>query len=64
MVIDNKFNHGDLVYLKTDKEQEQRMITALVLKPNQIEYQLSCGLSATWHFECEITETKNELISL
>lgn len=44
MLIDNEFNIGDFVYLKTDMEQERGIVTSIVVKQNGgIDYQVSFG---------------------
>lgn len=60
MIIDNKFNFWDIVYLKTDVDQEPRIITQISLCPSgMILYQLSCGLQVSLHYEKEITPEKS-----
>jgi len=56
MVIDNKFNIGDLVYLKTDINQSERIVRAFYVMETGIEYGLGCGADESWHFDFEITE--------
>lgn len=62
MVIDNKFNHGQIVYLKTDKDQIPRMITRFSVKPNEIMYCLANAVNETWHLDFEISETVDVLL--
>lgn len=57
--IQNKFEFGQLVFLVTDSEQEQRMVTGIVVTPNGILYRLACGIDQSDHYECEISESKN-----
>ena len=60
MVIDNKFEIGQIVYLKTDKEQLPRMITGLSCRGGEgISYWLGCGDKETNHFDIEISAEKN-----
>lgn len=60
MVIDNKFEIGEIVYLITDEDQKKRVITALNIYPdNVILYELSCGSSASKHYAFEISENKD-----
>lgn len=56
MVIDNKFSLNQIVYLITDSEQKRRIVTKIMVNPNGISYQLSCGASDSDHYECEISE--------
>ena len=49
------FYIGQLVYLKTDNEQHERMITAISLRPNKnVTYCLAFGTIESWHYEIEI----------
>lgn len=63
MIIDNKFNIGDLVYLKTDNDQSQRMIVSISVRKRDLLYELSFGSVSSWHYEFEITEEKDVLKS-
>lgn len=61
MVIENKFNLGDIVYIKTDTDQKERMVIGILIRPGIIEYQLSCGETSIWQMEFMISETKDVL---
>jgi hypothetical protein len=64
MVIENKFDLGDLVYLSTDEEQKQRMVTKIsATLDGGLIYDLNCGTCCTVHYEKEISEEKNVVIS-
>jgi hypothetical protein len=63
MVINSKYNFFELVYLKTDCDQRQRMVTRLNVNPNGITYELTCGTQTSWHYEEEIAEEKDVLIT-
>lgn len=59
MVIDNKFDIGQIVYLKTDEDQLPRIITGLTIRGNNVlVYCLSSGTSESWHYDFEISEEK------
>jgi hypothetical protein len=62
MLIQSKFEFFQLVYLKTDSDQRQRMVTRLSVTPNGTTYELSCGTQTSWHFAEEISEEKDILI--
>ena len=62
MVIDNKFNIGDFVYLITDTQREKRLVTELIVSKNSIIYTLACGGFDTEHYDFEITDDINILI--
>ena len=55
MLIDNKYEIGDIVYLKTDVEQKERMVTGIYVRKYSMTYGLSCGTEETYHFDYEIT---------
>lgn len=59
-----EFNIGDIVYLKTDKDQSERMVTGIMIRPNNIIYCLMCCTSETWHYGMEITKEKDVLKSM
>lgn len=63
MVIDNKFDFGDIVYLATDIEQLPRIVTRIYIDPNYLCYELSCGTTTSNHYELEITAEKNTLLT-
>jgi hypothetical protein len=65
MKIDNKFEIGQQVYIKTDKDQSTRIVTSIQIRPNNLlMYELGCGSQCSWHYDFEITEDQNVLISL
>ena len=59
MLIDNKFNIGDKVYLDTDSEQHERIVTGFTVRQNSIIYAISKGSSESWHYDFEITTEKD-----
>jgi len=57
-----KYDIGDLVYLVTDTEQTERMITAIQIDGDKtVEYFLRLGTSSSWHHDIEITLERNLL---
>jgi hypothetical protein len=54
-----QYNIGDVVYLRTDREQMARLITGIVIRPNTIMYYLSCETMETVHYEIEITTERD-----
>ena len=49
----------DTVYLKTDPDQLQRIVTDIRINPSGLVlYFLCCGPSGSWHYDFEITDTK------
>lgn len=64
MIIKNAFELGAIVYLRTDREQYERIITSVTITVGgNFRYQLCCGTQDTWHYESEIAVEKNVLIT-
>ncbi len=56
ITIDIKFEIGDLVYLKTDIDQLERMVTKIIIKENKaVEYCVSLCAVDSWHYGVELT---------
>jgi sporulation-control protein spo0M len=64
MTIKTKFNIGQVVYLRTDIEQEARIITGVIVRYSGVLYYLTCGTNETVHYDFEFSLTKNTLITL
>lgn len=64
MLIDNKFNIGDFVYLITDIDQDRRLITGLRISTNSVLYQISIGSLTSEHYDFEITKERQFLEDL
>ncbi len=61
--IDFKYYFGDIVYLKTDKDQCPRIVTLITLTPTGILYQLSQDSKTSDHYDFEISITKDILLT-
>lgn len=61
MVIQNKYDFGQMVYLITDKDQLPRMITGLLIKPTHIMYEISQGTQSCWAAAIELSSEINVL---
>lgn len=59
-----KYNLGDVVFLKTDVSQKERMVTSITLTPNGLYYILSCGDDESNHYDIEISTKKDILKTL
>jgi hypothetical protein len=59
--IDNKFNIGQVVYLKTDPEQHARIVTSMSITKDSIMYFLSFGITDSRHYDFEISDEINVL---
>ena len=65
MTIDNKFEIGQEVYLKTDKDQNKRIVVGIeVTQNNTLCYILACECTETSHFDFEIMNDRDILLSL
>lgn len=63
MKLNNKFNLGDHVYLTTDPDQLRRIVIAIQVSLNGLLYLLACGDSSCWHYEIEISNERDVLIT-
>lgn len=54
--IDNKFDIGQTVYLKTDTDQSQRIISAIKITVGHLIYEVCCGTNSSWHYDFEMSE--------
>lgn len=61
MIIENDFNIGDEVYLKTDVDQHVRLVTSFNVRTERITYELSCGTNTSWHEPFEISAERDVL---
>jgi hypothetical protein len=56
-----EYDFGQMVYLKTDTEQMERMVIRVGIIPSGIIYTLACGEIETNHYPIEITADKDIL---
>lgn len=57
MVIDNKYEMWQVVYLITDQEQKERIVCQMIFDTG-LMYRLMCGTESSVHYEAEISSTK------
>lgn len=60
--VEIEFEIGDIVYLKTDRDQLQRMVVGISLRQSGLSYALACGTAEAYHFDIEISKEANILI--
>lgn len=53
------FKIGDSVFLKTDREQAERLVTGINLRKNGITYAISYLTLETWHYDFEMTRERD-----
>lgn len=59
IVIENRYEIGDTVYLITDADQSIRIVAGfLVYKAGEVMYQLACGVEVSVHYDFEISAVK------
>lgn len=64
MVIDNKFQIGQEVFLKTDIEQKKRIVSAIIVRTgNCVYYEVCCGTESKWHYDFEMSLEKDVVLS-
>lgn len=60
--VHNKFSLQQIVFLKTDDEQKERMVYSIEICPNnQLLYRLMCGTHSSSHYDFEISEERKPL---
>lgn len=60
MIIDNKFEIGQTVYLKTDEHQHPRIVLRITIHNGGfIYYSLGCGSTDSMHEDIEISAEKD-----
>lgn len=59
MKIETLFDIGEIVFLITDEEQCERMVTNITIGPNTVTYHLSYGMAVSTHYEIEMSRTKD-----
>lgn len=64
ILIESDYDLGDIVFLKTDSEQKERIVTAIQKTPNGIMYRLAQSTTDTWHYALEFTKEKDILKSM
>ncbi|MBN8821292.1 MULTISPECIES: hypothetical protein [unclassified Spirosoma] len=61
--IDNKFSLKQTVYLKTDRDQLPRLVTAIKVCPDDLLYELIQGTTSSYHYDFEISESADVLMT-
>lgn len=59
MIIDNIYEIGQVVYLKTDTDQIPRIVISIsVYKGGELLYKVASGTSTSEHYEFELSKEK------
>lgn len=65
MEINNNFNLGEFIYLKTDPDQSVRMIVDIKISLGKsLIYGVNMGSTYSTHFEYELSSVQNKEILL
>lgn len=64
MIIDNKFNIGDRVYLVTDKEQLPYMVVEIYVGLGALSYKIVSGCFDYTAYEMELSAERDTLLPL
>lgn len=63
MTISNEHDLGDIVYLRTDPDQNILVVTAIAVTPGGLLYKLAIGTSESWHYGIEISKEKDIVLA-
>jgi len=58
-----KFKLGQIVFLKTDREQLGRMVTGILIRPFGVIYYLTYAEVETSHYEIEISDVSDAALT-
>jgi len=62
MTISESFSLGDSVYVKTDTEQLERIITGIMIRPGGVVYYVQQSINnETCHYDFELCSEINQL---
>lgn len=50
---------GDVVYIKHDPDQDLYMVTGILVRGHDVQFELVCGSHRQWCYIWEISWTKN-----
>lgn len=65
MVINNKFEIGQKVYLVSDPDQNVRIVTSFrIYMAGEIMYTVVCGIQESSHYHFELSEEKDLTMSV
>lgn len=64
MKFESKYDLGQIVYLKTDIDQRERIITQIKFDPTGCIYKLALCTEETYHFDIEISTQRNIIKAL
>jgi len=60
--IELDFEVGQIVYLITDSSQQKRIVTGILMRPNGVTYELTCGTLTSWNYSFEISVSQDIVV--
>jgi hypothetical protein len=65
IIVRCKFDYGQVVYVKTDVDQDPRQVIGVQgTADGGMLIKLTIDGDASWHYECEITEEKDIMLTM
>lgn len=64
ITVDNRFDIGETVYLKTDRDQLPRIVFAFIVSQKEIIYRIASGRDISDHYNFELSLEKDVLITV
>lgn len=65
MIINNKFNIGDIVYITTDEDQKPRLIYSIeIFTGGYMVYRVVNGTESSTHYDIELSKEVNVLAKM
>ena len=58
-ITETKYDIQDVVYLVTDQDQLQRIVTGIWIRPTGLMYEVSCAGTLVYAYEFELWHEKN-----
>lgn len=59
MNVNNKYQISENVFIKTDTDQTQRIIVAILVDINGFRYEVKYSNIESWHYEFELSTDKD-----
>lgn len=64
IVIENKFDIGDVVYLRTDKDQDPAIILSIqIFKEGEPLYEVIRNTTTSRHYDFELSHQRDQLLT-
>lgn len=62
MIIKTKYKFGDILYIKTDPDQNEHTLVAVIQEPGALVLRLRCYDGETYEvYDFEVSDTKNSI---